>query len=124
MSKLLSACTGYDVSEQELDLAGERIWNQLRAIDVRNHGRNREIDESTIDGFMYPAKDDGVMLDRERFLPLLSKYYELSGWDTATGWPTRAKLEELGMGDVADGLELLAGRLPPPAGTDRAGSGQ
>ena len=119
MSKLLSACTGYDVSEQELDLAGERIWNQLRAIDVRNHGRNREIDESTIDGFMYPAKDDGVMLDRERFLPLLSKYYELSGWDTATGWPTRAKLEELGMGDVADGLESLAEHSPGPAGTDR-----
>jgi hypothetical protein len=69
MSKLFSACTGYDVSEQELDLAGERIWNQLRAIDVRNHGRNRAIDESTIDGFMYPGKDDGVMLDRERFLP-------------------------------------------------------
>jgi aldehyde:ferredoxin oxidoreductase len=107
MSKLFSACTGYDVSEAELDRSGERIWNQLRAIDVRNFGRNRAIDEFTIDGFMYPGKDDGVMLDREKFLTLLDKYYELSGWDTASGWPTRAKLEELGLSDVADELDRL-----------------
>ena len=107
MSKLFSACTGYDVSEKELDCAGERIWNQLRAIDVRNFGRDRAIDESTIDGFMYPGKDDGVMLDREKFLTLLDKYYELSGWDLTSGCPTRAKLEELGLRDVADELERM-----------------
>ncbi len=107
MSKLLSACTGYDISEGELDCAGERIWNQLRAIDVRNFGRDRAVDESTIDGFMYPGKDDGVLLDREKFIPLLDKYYELSGWDITNGYPTRARLEELGLGDVADGLERI-----------------
>ena len=104
MSKLFSASTGFDMSEQQLDLAGERIWNQLRAIDVRNFGRNRVIDESTLDGFMYPGKDDGVMLDREKFLILLDKYYELSGWDIQTGVPTRDKLEQLDLGDVADAL--------------------
>ena len=110
MSKLLSLSTGCDISEKELDRAGERIWNQLRAIDVQNFGRNRAIDESTIDGFMYPGKDDGVMLDREKFLKLLDKYYELSGWNRTNGCPTRAKLEELSLGDVADELEL-SGKL-------------
>jgi aldehyde:ferredoxin oxidoreductase len=105
MSKLFSICTGYDISEEELDRAGERIWNQLRAIDVRNFGRDRAVDESTIDGFMYPGKNDGVMLDREKFMLLLDKYYELSGWDIASGCPTRAKLEELGMAEVADRIE-------------------
>ncbi len=105
MSKLLATSTGLDIHETELDRTGERIWNQLRAIDVRNSGRDRAIDESTLDGFMYPDKDDGVMLDRERFLKLLDAYYELSGWDRDNGWPTRARLEELGLGDVADGLE-------------------
>jgi aldehyde:ferredoxin oxidoreductase len=100
MSKLFSLCTGYDFSEEELDRAGERIWNQLRAIDVRNFGRNRDVDESTLNGFMHPGKDDGVELDRERFLKLLDKYYELSGWDLTSGCPTRARLEELGLGDV------------------------
>jgi aldehyde:ferredoxin oxidoreductase len=105
MSKLFSACTGHDVSESELDRAGERIWNQLRAIDVRYFGRDRAIDESTIDGFMYPGMDDGVMLNREKFLTLLDTYYELCGWNVENGWPTRARLQELGLGDVADELE-------------------
>jgi len=109
MSNMLSAGTGYDVSEMELNRAGERIWNQLRAIDVRNFGRNRIVDESTLDGFMYPGKDDGVMLDRAKFLTLLDKYYELSGWDVQSGAPMRAKLEELDLGDVADALEGQAG---------------
>ena len=107
MAKLFSACTGVQTSERELDKAGERIWNLLRAIDVRNFSRNRAIDESTLDSFMYPGKDDGVMLDRAKFLKLLDKYYELSGWDLANGWPTRAKLVELGLQEVADGLEAV-----------------
>jgi len=105
MSKLFSAATGMDLTEKELDKAGERIWNQLRAIDVKNFGRHREIDESTIDGFIHPGKDDGVALDREKFLKLLDKYYELSGWSLTTGCPTQGKLEELSLDDVADELE-------------------
>jgi aldehyde:ferredoxin oxidoreductase len=108
MARLFAACTGYEVSERELDRAGERIWNQLRAIDVRFFRRSRNIDESTISGFAYPGMDDGVMLDRGRFLTLLEKYYELSGWDPATGWPSRARLEELGLADVARVLERSA----------------
>ena len=77
---------------------------------MRFFQRDRTIDERTLDAFLYPGKDDGVMLSRERFMPLLDKYYELSGWDVATGWPARAKLEELGLGDVADVLQS-EGRL-------------
>jgi aldehyde:ferredoxin oxidoreductase len=104
MAKLLSACTGRDVSETELDRAGERIWNQLRAVDVRCFGRDRAIDESTLDQYAYPDYDDHVLLDRERFLAVMTRYYELSGWNPANGWPTRARLEALNLRDVADGL--------------------
>ena len=45
------------------------------------------------------------LLDRERFGPLLDSYYALSGWDVSTGWPSRAKLEELGLSDIADVLQ-------------------
>jgi len=110
MSQLLSAATGCDMTEEQLDLAGERLWHQLRAIDVAYFGRDRVVDESTLDGFMYPGQDDGVMLDREAFQTLLDSYYELSGWNPANGWPTRDKLEELGLADVAEGLEE-AGKL-------------
>jgi aldehyde:ferredoxin oxidoreductase len=88
--------------------AGERIFNLLRAIDVRNHGRCRRVDEEAVDrGFHYPGKDDGVVLDREKFLRLMDKYYELRGWNKENGWPTREKLEELGLKMVADELERL-----------------
>ncbi|MFP3897067.1 MAG: aldehyde ferredoxin oxidoreductase N-terminal domain-containing protein [Anaerolineales bacterium] len=107
MAKLFSTSTGYRVSEEELDRAGERIWNQLRAIDVRDHGRDRDIDESTLDGFMYPGKDDGVMLDRQKFITLLDTYYALRGWNVHNGWPTRKRLEELGLADVADVLNAV-----------------
>jgi len=44
MANLLSACTGIEISQVELDRAGERIWNLLRAIDVRYFGRDRAVD--------------------------------------------------------------------------------
>ena len=107
MARLFSDSTGCDLSEEAFNRAGERIWNQLRAIDVRNFGRDRAIDASTLDGFMFPGKDDGVMPDREKLLMLLDTYYELSGWNPANGWPTRDRLTALGLGDVADGLERV-----------------
>lgn len=36
---------------------------------------------------------------------------DLRGWDPATGWLRREKLEELGLKDVADELAKI-GRLP------------
>ena len=107
MSKLLSAGTGIETSEQELDKAGERIFNLLRAIDIRNYDRDRKVDEQTIDGFMYPGKDDSVMMDRDKFLKLLDKYYELRNWDKKSGRPNRAKMEELGLKEAADELEAI-----------------
>ncbi|RLI20994.1 aldehyde ferredoxin oxidoreductase, partial [Candidatus Bathyarchaeota archaeon] len=102
-----SACTGIETSEKDLQKAGERIFNLLRAIDIKNHGRSRREDEKTVDYFMYPGKDDEVMLDKEKFLRLMNKYYELRGWDIESGWPKRSKLEELGLKEVADELDSL-----------------
>jgi len=36
---------------------------------------------------------------------LKDEYYEYRGWDSATSLPTRKKLEELELGDVAEVLE-------------------
>ena len=102
MSKLFSSCTGMEISESDLQKSGERIFNLLRSIDIRNHERCRKIDEDTIDGFMYPSKDDGIMLDKKRFIGLMDKYYELRGWDKTNGCPTKQKLEELGLKEVAE----------------------
>ena len=45
-SELLSAATGNEISEKELDNTGERVWNLMRAIMV-TEGRTREKDTLT-----------------------------------------------------------------------------
>jgi aldehyde:ferredoxin oxidoreductase len=41
-------------------------------------------------------------MSRENADKMLDEYYELRGWD-ANGLPTKAKLEELGLGFVLEG---------------------
>ncbi len=105
MAKLFSAVTGHETCEQEMDRAGERVFNLLRAIDVRYFGRDRSIDWSVAETLTQPAFTDGVALDLEQFAPMLDTYYRLRGWNPANGYPTRAKLEELGLKDIADVLQ-------------------
>jgi aldehyde:ferredoxin oxidoreductase len=50
-------------------------------------------------------------IDRAKFEQLKDRYYELRGWDKKTGRPTRVKLEELGLNDVAETL-AGSGKLP------------
>jgi len=121
LSKLFSLATGYETSEEELDRSGERIFNLLRAIDVRNYGRDRDIDFYTAETLTHPAYTDGVVLDLDRFAPMLDKYYELRGWNPGNGWPTRGKLEELGLQEVADQLETL-GKLGEPVVKEKLSS--
>ena len=104
MSRLFSACTGQETSEEDLDRGGERVFNLLRAIDIRNHGRSRQVDDEFAASLARPAFTDQVVLDLGQFAPMMDRYCELRGWDPATGWPTRAKLEALDLGDIAEGL--------------------
>lgn len=50
-------------------------------------------------------------------------YYELQGWDREKGWPTRERLEQLGLKEVAEELGQM-GRLPrgTPLGKTARGS--
>ena len=104
-ARLFSAVTGIQKSEEELNKFGEMVINLERAIMVRE-GRTRRDDESIKPYFKKPDSD-GILLDTARFARLLDEFYELRGWDKTTGRPTREKLEELGLKDVADELEKL-----------------
>ena len=108
MAKLFSAVTGLQTSERELDQAGERVFNLMRAIDARFFDRDRQVDNEFARGMTDPSFVDGVVLDIDQFMPMMDRYYELRGWNPENGWPTRPKLEELGMEDVADLLESLS----------------
>jgi aldehyde:ferredoxin oxidoreductase len=63
--------------------------------------------------YYMPTKINGVWdfrnvagrhLDREKVEQWKTKFYKLEGWDTKTGWQTRALLESLGMQKMIDAL--------------------
>jgi aldehyde:ferredoxin oxidoreductase len=112
-SRVLSAVTGIDYSVDKLWEAGERIWALRRAIMVLREDRRREDDDigqPWFEKLISGAESLAAPLDRDQWEALKDRYYGVRGWDVSTGWPARARLEELGMKDVADTLQS-AGKL-------------
>jgi aldehyde:ferredoxin oxidoreductase len=109
-SRLFSAMTGIKKSEQDLYKDGERIVNLARAVTIREMGtRNMRKEHDFLPDHYFlsrrgPWKTGVAPLDKGKFESLKGMYYKLRGWDE-NGLPTRSKLEELGLKDVADGLK-------------------
>ncbi len=107
-SRLLSAATGIDTTEGDLDRAGERIHNLMRAVMVREMGtRDMRHDHDVLPDHFFDNPSPSTKappVDREKFNDLMGMYYKLKGWDQ-DGLPTRLKLEEMDLKDVADELE-------------------
>lgn len=108
-SKLLGAVTGYEVSEKELDQIGERVWNLMRAIMVRE-GRTRK--EDTLHKLYFTTHQGEKALSFSDFESSKTEYYHARGWDENSGWPKEQKLYDLDLPDVAEVL-LKSGLLPP-----------
>jgi aldehyde:ferredoxin oxidoreductase len=103
---VVRAITGWkDVNYEELQKVGERRLNMMRAFNARE-GIDRKNDVIP-EKLFKPLKggvSDGWKLDRDEVESALDKYFEFCGWDVKTGVPTRAKLDELDLGWVADQL--------------------
>ncbi len=54
------------------------------------------------------GRSDGLALDKAEWDAALDEYYRLCEWDTKTGFPTRNKLEALGLGWIVAENEKLA----------------
>ncbi len=126
--QVYSAITGQETDDDGLSRTGERIFNLQRAVLLRQGWGGRKGDTIldyffntpfkkgelffNVEGLM-PGKDGEVMskvgavVEKDKFEQMKTEYYELRGWDAATGYPTKARLKELGLNDVA---EDLAGR--------------
>lgn len=109
-----NAVVGTEWTLAEMHQHCEKVRNIARAMQVRQ-GRTRETDESVIPYFTqddaWPDDLPPSSIEPEKFLDLMDRYYALHGWDTSTGWPTRAHLEDIGLKAIADELESL-GKLP------------
>ena len=119
--KFYNAVTGKNLSFAEGIELGRKIWNLDNAIWTLQ-GRHRDMvqfadyihDKQGGVKFTMPVNENGNweykpvgdrVIDRTQFEEFKTRYYQLEGWDTETGWPTRSTLKNLGMESVADELE-------------------
>ncbi len=102
--KVFPLVTGRQATWDDLLLVSERVWNLTRAFSIRHvpgWGRGldrppaRFLEEPVPDG---PAK--GHLITPAQMDELLDRYYTIRGW-TSDGRPTREKLVQLGLEDVA-----------------------
>jgi aldehyde:ferredoxin oxidoreductase len=94
----MRALTGWDTSLWELMKVGERAKALARAFNCRD-GFTSEDDRlpQRLHEAFASGPLAGVRVDPETFRRALQLYYRMEGWDPATGWPTFAKLAELGI---------------------------
>jgi aldehyde:ferredoxin oxidoreductase len=125
-SQIFTAITGKETTEEELCHIGERIFNLQRAVQLRQGWHGRKGDSVLEYYFTHPLKQgevffnpDAIMpgtdgriisrlganLDRKEFEKMKDDYYTLRGWDTQTGFPTGARLRELGLNDISEDLD-------------------
>jgi len=99
LRELLSAITGIEWTQERYLQAGERIFNLEKMFNFRE-GFTRE-DDGLPDRFFEESPTtgptQGVILDREKFDGMVTKYYADRGWDPETSRPTDPKLESLGL---------------------------
>ncbi|MHB8104490.1 MAG: aldehyde ferredoxin oxidoreductase N-terminal domain-containing protein [Dehalococcoidales bacterium] len=124
-AQIYSAITGSNIDDAEFASMGERIFNLQRAILLRQGWAGRKDDKILDYFFTEPLKkgefffsDNGVLpgkngeiisrvgavVEKDKFEQMKTEYYGLRGWDAASGLPTKAKLEELQLKDVAADL--------------------
>jgi aldehyde:ferredoxin oxidoreductase len=103
---LIEYATGWEFGVDDFRASGERAYNLMRAYCVRE-GINR--DKDVLPGRLLadplpegPAR--GMVIEPETLEMMKDAYYELRGWDLATGIPTPAKLRELELEELIPDL--------------------
>jgi aldehyde:ferredoxin oxidoreductase len=108
IADVLTATTGWEIGIDEMQEIGRRRVNMMRAFNARE-GLARDADTLPKKLFKQALKggrSDGIILEEAELAAGLDMYYEQAGWNVASGTPTRATLEDVGLGWVADDLGL------------------
>jgi aldehyde:ferredoxin oxidoreductase len=100
--KLINAACGLDWELEDMVQCGERGWNIKRAINNRM-GLTAENDRLP-KAMLEPFPDGGSAGYVPDIEGMLFGYYQARGWDEETGKPSRQKLVQLGLEDVANDL--------------------
>jgi aldehyde:ferredoxin oxidoreductase len=98
----VNAVTGWNMSLFEMMKVGERANTMMRLFNCRE---GFTPDDDTLPRRMHEGIGNGALkgqrIDPDEFLAARRTYYQMAGWDPDTGWPTAAKLAELGIDEMS-----------------------
>jgi aldehyde:ferredoxin oxidoreductase len=104
-SEILNDITGWHTDYDEVMQVGERVFNAQRLFNYRLKGWDRQQDVFADKRCYEPAKR-GVYAGRKvPWDEVLDEYYRIRGW-SERGLPSIGKLKQLGIEDMAEGLNL------------------
>jgi aldehyde:ferredoxin oxidoreductase len=111
-SLFYSLATGDNKNRQELDEAGERIFNLHRALTIRDMGtKQMRKEHDAIPAWVFkdssgkaPFTRGTIHMDKEDISKAMDMYYEEMGWDNETGAPSGSTYQKLGLANVAEDL--------------------
>jgi aldehyde:ferredoxin oxidoreductase len=106
LTGLISSATGWDFDVAAFRQAGERVYNLARAYSALE-GLTRQDDMlpgRLLEDPLPSGPAAGMVIERETLEMMKDAYYELRGWDQATGTPTSRKLHELDLDFLIDEL--------------------
>jgi len=104
LPKFLSAVTGWEYTVEELLRIGERVANLRQAFNMRE---GIDLSHMKVPGRILgkPPQEVGPVAGREVDMKTLAgDYLTAMDWDVDTGKPSKKKLVELGLNDVAESL--------------------
>lgn len=103
--QLYTAATGFELSSEELLEAGARVTNVERAHNSRLG--LTAVDDTLPPRFTQDPMPEGPAKGKvyDILEPIKEAWYTVQGWNPETGIPTRERLTELGLEDIADDLE-------------------
>jgi len=99
---MINAATGWNTNMEQLLKAGERIFQLQRALSCKLGITSK--DDVLPELILRPIPDggqEGHVPDMEKMLP---EYYAIRDWDNMTGKPSKQRLENLGMPEIADSI--------------------
>jgi aldehyde:ferredoxin oxidoreductase len=104
-SEILNKITGWNTTYEELMKVGDRVFNLQRLFNYRLKGWDYRNDTFGDKRAYEPAQ---IGIFKGKVVPwdeVLKEYYSIRGW-SERGLPTKEKLRELQIEDLANGLEL------------------
>ena len=95
---MINASTGWDVTLDDIMKSGERIFQLTRAMTCKLGATAK--DDQLPEIAMRPIVDSGQEGHVPNMAKMLPEYYVIRDWDTTTGKPSKARMENLGMGSL------------------------